>query len=79
MMQMTLKEFSDHFQQDLNDPASILIAIEETIRIMKEEHNTHKQPPGGVLKKRCSENMQQIYRRTPMPKCDFNKVALQLY
>ena len=31
----------------------------------------------GVLRKRCSENMQQIYRRTPMPKCDFNKVALQ--
>ena len=28
--------------------------------------------------KRCSENMQQIYRGTPMPKCDFNKVALQL-
>ena len=27
--------------------------------------------------KRCSENMQQIYRRTPMPKCDFNKVAKQ--
>ena len=23
--------------------------------------------------------MQQIYRRTPMLKCDFNKVALQLY
>ena len=31
-----------------------------------------------VLRKRCSENMQQIYRRTtPMPKCDFNKVAKQ--
>ena len=27
---------------------------------------------------RCSENMQQIYR-TPMPTCDFNKVAKQLY
>ena len=26
--------------------------------------------------KRCSENMQQIYRRTLLPKCDFNKVAL---
>ena len=26
----------------------------------------------GVLRKRCSENMQQIYRRTPMPKCDLN-------
>ena len=29
-------------------------------------------------KKKCSENMQQIYRRTPMPRCDFNKVALQI-
>ena len=33
----------------------------------------------GVLWKRCSENMQQIYRRTSMLKCDFNKFALQLY
>ena len=32
-----------------------------------------KQPSGGVLEKRCSENMQQICRRTPIPKCDFNK------
>ena len=31
------------------------------------------QPPGDVLKKRCSENMQQIYRSASMPKCDFNK------
>ena len=38
-----------------------------------------KQPPRGVLKKKCSENMPQIYRRTPMPKSDLNKVALQLY
>ena len=29
-----------------------------------------KQPSRGVLKKRCSENMQQIYKRTPMPKCE---------
>ena len=34
-----------------------------------------KQPSRGVLIKMCSENMQQIYRRAPMPKCDFNKVA----
>ena len=33
----------------------------------------------SVLRKRCSKNMQQIYRRTPMPKYDFNKVILQLY
>ena len=41
--------------------------------------NIQKQPPRGVFKKSCSENMQQMYMRTPMPKCDFNKVALQLY
>ena len=29
--------------------------------------------------KRYPEIMQQIYRRAPMPKCDFNKVALQFY
>ena len=38
--QMTLKEFIQYFQQDLNDPVSILIAIEETMHIMKEKHNT---------------------------------------
>ena len=41
--------------------------------------NKQKQPRRGVPRNRCSENMQQIYRRTPMPKCNFNKVALQLY
>ena len=40
--------------------------------------NLQKQPSRGVLKKRCSEKMQQIYSRTPMPKCDFNKVSKQL-
>ena len=39
-VQMTLKEFIDYFQQDLNEPAPALIAIEETISIMKEEHNS---------------------------------------
>ena len=34
-----------------------------------------KQPARGVPRKRCSENMQQIYRRKPMPKRDFNKAG----
>ena len=38
-----------------------------------------KQPSRSVLRKRCSENMQHMYRRTPMSNCDFNIVALQLY
>ena len=35
----------------------------------------HKQPLRGVLRKRCSENMQQIYRRTHPCRKDFNKAA----
>ena len=30
---------------------------------------TQKQPSRGVPRRRRSENMQQIYRRTPMPRC----------
>ena len=37
-----------------------------------------KQLPRGVLSKRCSENTQQFYRRTPTPKGDFSKVAATL-
>ena len=33
----------------------------------------------GVPGKSCSENMQNIYWRTPMPKCDFHKFAKQIY
>ena len=40
MMEMALQEVIDSFQQDLNDRTSTLIAIEETMRIMTEEHNT---------------------------------------
>ena len=35
-----------------------------------------KQPTRGVRKKRSSENMQHIYRRTPLPKRDF---SIQLF
>ena len=33
----------------------------------------------GIYRKRCPENILQVYRRTAMPKCGFNKVAKQLY
>ena len=37
-----------------------------------------KQPFRNVLEERCSENMQQIYRRTPMPNCDFNNSFIEI-
>ena len=36
-----------------------------------------KQPSRGALRKSCSKNMQQIYKRRSMPKRDFNKVGLK--
>ena len=37
------------------------------------------QPSVDALMKMCSVNMLVIYRRTPMPKRDFNRVTKQLY
>ena len=45
---------------------------EATVSSMKK---LQKQPPGIDFKKRFSKNMQLIYRRTLMRKCDFNKVV----
>ena len=41
-----------------------------------ENEFVQKQSSIGVLRKRCSKNTQPIYRRTPMRKCDFSKVAV---
>ena len=42
-----------------------------TLKLKNKNRSVQKQPPRGVPMKRCSENMQEIYRRTPMPKCNF--------
>ena len=53
-----------HFSSDF-------VFVEDYLKVQK-------QPFGGVLKITSSANLQQIYRRTSMPKFYFNKVALQL-
>ena len=45
--------------------------------VMRVRCHHQKQPSRGVFKKKCSKNMQQIYKRTLMPNCNFNKVAKQ--
>ena len=59
--------------------AFFVINVYNYAQPMKTYSNSQKEPSGGVLRKRCSENIQQIYRRIPMTKCDFKKVASQLY
>ena len=58
-----------------------LLLTADWIRLKKLSFNVsiQKQPSRGVLRKGCYENMQQIYRRTLMPKCNFNKVALHFF
>ena len=65
--------------------ASIFIKKETTTQLFSYElceifkNSFQKQPSRAVLRIRCSENIQEIYLRKPMPKCNFSKVAKQLY
>ena len=52
--------------------------LKSTVFLLKLAIPLQKPPRRGVLKKRYSEKMQQIYRITPVPKCDFNIVAKQV-
>ena len=64
----------------MNEEKADIASMENNKGYIKESYcYIQKQPARCVFRKRCSENIQQIYRRTPMPKCDFNKVAKQLY
>ena len=45
---------------------------------VKEERSIQKQSSRGVPRKRCSKNMQHIYRRTPILKCDCNFIEIAL-
>ena len=49
--------------------------------VTKKIRQIHRQKESfiDVLKKRCPKNMQQIYRKTPISKCNFKEVAKQLY
>ena len=45
----------------------------------KRQSSVYQNVLSEAATQRCSKNMPQIYGRTPMPKCDFNKVGKQLY
>ena len=68
------------FQKDTTSFfSSLLKTTTKSTHFLPAKKKTQKQPSRGPLRKRCPENMQQMYRRTPMPKCDFNKYAKELY
>ena len=53
--------------------ANMIRKISEVIQKQRNQSlSIQKQSFKGVLIKRCSEYMQQIYKRTLMPKCDFH-------
>ena len=59
----------------LSKPVTFLVSILSNFNRISRYKK--KQPSRDILRKRCSENMQQIYRTTPMLKCDFNKFAFR--
>ena len=61
--------------EEKTEKSGIQGKLKEIFGTMVKTFQLPRQLSRGVLKKRCSENMQQIYRRAPVPKCDFNKVT----
>ena len=53
--------------------------LDARAHILRNKTEKLKSIPREVfLQRGCSKTMQQIFRRTPMRKCDFNKVGKQL-
>ena len=67
--ELNIKHFSMKFEYQISKSK---ISLRDT-KVFIEINKLLKQPSRGV-KKRCSEILQQICRRTPMLKCDFNKL-----
>ena len=63
-----------HIYYSLKFPTSVLRKIKYSLFLLIVLFRVQKQPLRSVLSKTCSKNMQQIYSRTPMPKCDFNNL-----
>ena len=64
-----------HIKLDDSDIFSCVDKFNMSQKSLNNFFNIQKQPSRAILKERYSEKMQQIYRRTPMPKGDFNKVS----
>ena len=74
----TLTQMSKYLLRTWKTLPEMSVKVDTRVRLTV-SITIEKQPFISVLIKRCSENMQQIYRKTPMPKCDFSKVAKQLF
>ena len=63
MMELFEKLHLEMFDEVMNKPLPC------NVKKLQKQHSI------GVLRKRCSKNIQHVYRKTSIPKKDFNKVA----
>ena len=76
-----LKKLRENIEnsEEKTEKSGIQGKLRELFCTMVKTFQLPQQLSRGVLKKRCSVNMQRIYKGRLMPKCDFNKVALHFY
>ena len=73
-------EFSYRLWYVLGNPIGVYYLVFRFFNYCKKSILKYKkQPSRGDLRRRCCENMQQIYRRPSLPNSDFNKVVKELY
>ena len=70
-----MRNFQEHFFYRTPSVDSLRCRADWPLENTSED--IQNQSSVAVLMKRCSKNMLQIYRRTHIPKCDFNKVVKQ--
>ena len=63
LMELFEKRHLEMFDEVMNKP------LPYNVKKLQKEHSR------GVLTKSCSKNIQHVYRKTSIPKKDFNKVA----
>ena len=77
------KDILSHFAPGYATSSGMKFKLHYTVIVLRKLNSTNnfpeksKAPSGGILIKRCSENIQEIYRRTPMPNYNLNKFAKQ--
>ena len=74
---VSYSELLCHIERPNKNGGSILLYWKNMLSL-KVRHiwkfQVRNSPPEVFLREKCSENMQEMYRGTPMPKCNFNKL-----
>ena len=80
MLERRLERERESYRETVRERGVARGLEKQTVRRIRLEGERvrQKQPSRAVLSKKSSKNMQQIYRRTTIPKCDSDDQSMEL-